>query len=413
MTKSLHKVIIEILKSASKPLSVREITNIIIRDKLWFRPKDNKLPEINQVSARINNKSKYFERKNGLIYLKSIESTNLILAANITWNPFGWRNNNYINPKAGHEFARKNVGGESLNFNFNKKGIDDRNYVHGYVQWTNSPIRFEQGGLIIFFTRNTDLNKGQIVGVYGKAQIFDTPKTFPVSFQKREYWVNIKAEKDFSMLFPVPLDADNYKTEDSQRIVGQIGFSYKETVFADKILYDELIAMTEAGTNEADYKKLVIIYEYYTGNKFTKKFVSNDEREQQELEIIIKKTKSRSEIINDLNNLKEEDAEEVLVNHKKYKRDNKTIAEIKIIRNFKCQICNHSVRMKDGREYIEAAHIVPKHLKGRETPDNIILLCPNHHKEFDYGDLKILSHSKKEVHFILNSIHYNLKFSIE
>jgi putative restriction endonuclease len=46
-----------------------------------------------------------------------------ILLANITGNPYGWRDNNYINPKAGHHYAKKNTGGEALNFNFNKNRL--------------------------------------------------------------------------------------------------------------------------------------------------------------------------------------------------------------------------------------------------------------------------------------------------
>lgn len=402
MGKTLHKVIIDILSSVGRPLSTREITNRIAKDNLWFRPNDGKLPDMAQVSARINNKPKYFNKNKGRTELKDNIANNLFLLANITWNPFGWRNNNYINPKAGHGYARSNVGGESLNFNFNKLGIDSEKYVHGYVQWTNRPVKFEHGGLIFFFTRNTDLNKGQIVGVFGRAEIFKDAKTYTVPFQRNDYWVNIKAEKDFSILFPIALDANDYKTEQNQRIVGQVGFSYKDYSFAEQVLYNELIAITNAGANENDYKKLVSIYEYYTGKTFSIRFISTDEREQKELESIIKQTKTRQEIIDDLNTLSNDDSEEVIVSHKKYKRDNKTIAEIKIIRNFKCQICGESILMKDGREYIEAAHIIPKRQRGRETPDNILLLCPNHHKEFDYGDLKIIDHTTEHIHFFLN-----------
>lgn len=185
---------------------------------------------------------------------------NKILIANITWNPFGWRNNNYINPKAGHQFAKNNVGGESLNFNFNKKSIDTEEFVHGYVQWTNRPAKFEKGGLIIFYTRNTGLNKGQIVGIFGKAEIFSEPKKQKVSFQSRDYWTNVKAKRDFSLLFPFPLDANDYKENSSDRMVGQVGFAYKDEHFAERILFDELTELSKAGSNETDFKKLAAVY---------------------------------------------------------------------------------------------------------------------------------------------------------
>ncbi|MBF8964300.1 HNH endonuclease [Pontibacter sp. FD36] len=325
-----------------------------------------------------------------------------VLLVNITWNPFGWRNNNYINPKAGHKYAQTNVGGESLNFNFNKRQVDDNKIVKGYVQWQFSPKRFEPKGLIIFYTRNTDLNKGQIVGIYGKADVYSEGQSQRVSFQKKEYWFNIQGEKDFSLLFPIPLDADNYKPAKSTRIVGQVGYTYKDLSFAESILKDQLFALIEAGVSGQEFQKLKSIYEYYIGKKFKAGFVNKDEKEQDELEEFYKKNKTKAEIIKDLQNLKESDPEEVFINRKSYKRDNKTIAQLKLLRDYNCQLCGLHIPKKDGGKYIEAAHILPKHKKGRETPDNILILCPNHHKEFDFGELNILNHTKDQITFKLN-----------
>ena len=338
---------------------------------------------------------------------------NKFLLVNITWNPSGWRDNSYTNPKAGHQYAKKNVGGESLNFNFNKTAIDTDEFVHGYVQWTNSPTKFDKNGLIVFYTRNTDINKGKIVGVFGKADLYNEAITHKVTFQEKDYWVNIKGDRRFSLLFPYPLDADNYKENPSTRMVGQVGFAYKDESFAEKILFDELNAMTKAGTDETDFNKLLAVYEFYIGKKFKVPFISNDEKEQKELEQFFKSNKCKTEILKDLNNLLETDPEEIIVNYKTYKRDNRTIAQLKIIRGFKCQICGVSILKKDGSKYIEAAHIKPKYQKGRETPDNIILLCPNHHKEFDLGELHIISHSTQHLEFSLNGEICKLKLSID
>ncbi len=82
-----------------------------------------------------------------------------VLIANITWNPTGWRNT-YVNPRAGHSYAREYPGHESLNFKFDKKKIDTNKYIYGYVQWSSKPKYFEDGGVILFFTRNTETRKG-------------------------------------------------------------------------------------------------------------------------------------------------------------------------------------------------------------------------------------------------------------
>ncbi|MBP1618338.1 MAG: hypothetical protein H6Q14_2165 [Bacteroidetes bacterium] len=138
-----------------------------------------------------------------------------------------------------------------------------------------------------------------------------------------------------------------------------------------------------------------------------------DEQEQKEIIHEIKsQNKSRQEIIDELISLKPSDPEEIIIKTKSYKRDNKTIAQIKFIRDFKCQICSTTIKKKDGTFYIEAAHIEPKHKKGRETPENILLLCPNHHKEFDFGDLKINKHDKEKVDFTLNEKEYSISLRI-
>ena len=139
--------------------------------------------------------------------------------------------------------------------------------------------------------------------------------------------------------------------------------------------------------------------------------IDPDEGEQSEIIRDIKITKkSKKDILNELKNLKESDPQIVIINGKTFKRDNKTIAQIKILRDFSCQICNAVIIKRDGTKYVEAAHIIPKHEKGRETLNNIILLCPNHHKEFDLGDTKILSHTETELHFSVNGKKYHILF---
>lgn len=138
-----------------------------------------------------------------------------------------------------------------------------------------------------------------------------------------------------------------------------------------------------------------------------------DEEEQAEIIDILKNTLSREQIKNELLNLVENDPEVVVINLKAFKRDNKTVAQIKILRDFKCQICGNTIYKKDGTKYIEAAHIHAKHLKGVESPSNIILLCPNHHKEFDLGDRQIISHTPSEIHILLNGNTFKLNLSIE
>jgi 5-methylcytosine-specific restriction protein A len=164
------------------------------------------------------------------------------------------------------------------------------------------------------------------------------------------------------------------------------------------------------GIQKVNMKSMRNIYNKY----LSAPIMTSDEQEQLEIskEILIRNTR-KEDIVTELKNLKLTDPIDVIINSKTYKRDNRTIAQIKFLRNFKCQICTTSIMKKDGTMYIEAAHIEPKNRKGRETPDNILLLCPNHHKEFDLGDRIILSHNKEKVKFTLNGLEYNLSLRIE
>lgn len=141
--------------------------------------------------------------------------------------------------------------------------------------------------------------------------------------------------------------------------------------------------------------------------------LSKNESEQNELEKYLKKTKTRKQLIEELSKSKPKEDETITINKIQYKRDNYTIALIKQVRGHQCQICSKEIITKEGTKYIEAAHIIAKSDKGKETPDNILLLCPNCHKEFDLGDRKIISHNKKTIKFSINGITHKIDLTIK
>lgn len=331
---------------------------------------------------------------------KHTQQKHIAMVANIVYNPMSWREA-LPNSNAGHSYARKNVPHESLNFIFHKQNIDTNKEIYGYFQRTHEPLYFINGGMIVFFTRNTDNKKNEIVGLYGKAQI--TRKEFPhSSFENGRYLVNIVAERDYSILFPIPLNADKYKIE-NKRLVGQMGFTYKGVDFIKGIIQDELTELSKNGVLEEEYNKLIKIYEYYTKENY-KDYL---EREQEELERAFKQ-KSKEELKKEISNSLEQKQEYEIINGKRYKRDTANIARIKKLREHKCQICGISIVKKNGGLYTEAAHITPKCDGGSENLDNIIVLCPNHHTEFDLGNRKELYRDKVKIEFILNEKKYSV-----
>lgn len=161
-------------------------------------------------------------------------------------------------------------------------------------------------------------------------------------------------------------------------------------------------------------RRLEKFYGFLEFNTVKENCYTQDEKEQEEILSYLLKNETKNNIANELKNYKpSEEPETVFINQRLYKRDNKVIAQIKFIRNFSCQICGYSVPKYGGGKYIEAAHITPKHQKGSESPENIILLCPNHHKEFDFGNPLILSRDHNHVKFQLNGNEHHINLFLE
>ena len=72
-------------------------------------------------------------------------------------------------------------------------------------------------------------------------------------------------------------------------------------------------------------------------------------------------------------------------------RDTALARKIKLIHGDQCQLCGETIVLSDGSTYSEAHHIKPlggPH-HGPDVPENIIVLCPNHHVMFDYGAITV------------------------
>ncbi len=72
-------------------------------------------------------------------------------------------------------------------------------------------------------------------------------------------------------------------------------------------------------------------------------------------------------------------------------RDTRKSNELKLLYQWKCQICGLSIEIPGKKKYCEVHHLVPlggKHI-GPDNKENMICLCPNHHAQMDYGVLYI------------------------
>ena len=340
--------------------------------------------------------------------------THRFFIGNIVWNKHQWQQV-YIESRSGMSYAKDKAAHDCLNFDFNKKGVDDDKHVFGYVPFSvGYPRHLVTEDVVMFlYSKNLDTRKGEIVGIYGGYENVEPEKRIPDSrFHEGEAIFNVKAEKKNSILFPIPLDDKKYTVVmKTNRLVPQANLKYIDQKLAETIITDEINALKESGAALNQHQKLFHIYEYITGRKY--KVTDSDQDEQEKIENFSEvKTQSKQEIINELQSLGPQTPVRVTFRGKSYKRDNKTILDIKKLRGKKCQICGHYILQKDGGKYVEAAHITSKSEKGVERPHNILILCPNHHKEFDKGDRKIIAHDNDKIIFELNGKKHKIDLSL-
>lgn len=81
-------------------------------------------------------------------------------------------------------------------------------------------------------------------------------------------------------------------------------------------------------------------------------------------------------------------------------RDTELARKIKLLHKNLCQLCGNTVSLADGSTYAEAHHIRPlgRPHNGPDVAENIIVLCPNHHVQLDFGALKLAPENLRSIH---------------
>ncbi len=82
--------------------------------------------------------------------------------------------------------------------------------------------------------------------------------------------------------------------------------------------------------------------------------------------------------------------ETVIERNNRIKRYKKIVKLLKLKYEYKCQICNYSFLMNNGNNYCEAHHIKMLSKDGKQSPENVIILCANHHRMFHYASERII-----------------------
>jgi len=100
--------------------------------------------------------------------------------------------------------------------------------------------------------------------------------------------------------------------------------------------------------------------------------------------------------------------EKIIINRSTYKRYNYLMVQIKKYRNYKCQFCSTMILKANLEYYIEACHIKAKAEGGKDSLDNILILCPNCHKLFDCGNKEDEKFTKESYSVII--MEENMKY---
>lgn len=70
-------------------------------------------------------------------------------------------------------------------------------------------------------------------------------------------------------------------------------------------------------------------------------------------------------------------------------RDSSLVQKLKKLYENRCQICGYTFEYQKNKFYSEVHHYNPLEENGNDDIDNMIVVCPNHHSEFDYKVIAI------------------------
>lgn len=90
----------------------------------------------------------------------------------------------------------------------------------------------------------------------------------------------------------------------------------------------------------------------------------------------------------------------------RYERDQELIQLIKRLRGSRCQICDFSFKTTSGENYSECHHLEHLAKSGLDVSKNILVLCANHHRQFHFGLIQVVSHAKNNIEVSIDGVLY-------
>ena len=93
----------------------------------------------------------------------------------------------------------------------------------------------------------------------------------------------------------------------------------------------------------------------------------------------------------------------------RYERDDALNRLIKELRGSACQICGGSFQLKSGGAYCEVHHLEHLARAGLDVSNNMIVLCAQHHRQFHYGEVRILEHTSAFITVEVDGVKYECR----
>lgn len=212
----------------------------------------------------------------------------------------------------------------------------------------------------------------------------------------------------WAILTDIKIDADNLKTQYTFKNLTKIidySVEKRELILKNtgKNIHENYIrpyALCKTPYDIIDYYSLDEngLEEYY------KEILGEEEIKSNVLKELL------DEINNEMKNISTE-RKEIEVN-KIFRNDTPIVNMLKKYYNYHCQFpdCDAKIQTKSGIDYVEVAHIIPVSEGGKSILNNLLVLCPNHHKEFDLGIREIIKHDDEKIEGKLNGKYFIIKF---
>lgn len=293
---------------------------------------------------------------------------------------------NYVSSMQGVPKARL----EKYLKNSEKASLQNIDVIHAWGCQPSLEGRWKEmqyGDYVFFYTRGRFVSVGELI--FKKKSNELALELWPRSKQTQEPWSCV--------FFVDKLVEINLPLEDFNRVTGYgltavMGFMpvRKGMMQISKKFGDvgNFVDMLKSGLLLSDIDELATVAKERLSNRQMENIAKFDEltrgRDEREIEEALKRHAESAEGAS---------PEKVTKIIKTYKRNRKLVDDMKDKYNNHCQICNFTFKTGTGKFYSEAAHIIPvsSGKEGVDSPDNIWILCANHHKMLDFGAITAMS----------------------